>query len=125
MSSNSENAEATWQISFKLFLTLTNRNSMVSASWTLMFGVCHEKVQWMHICTGTPPLELRFISTLFPIISPLWLYFLASAGCWCALLRASSVFRVLIVFPLRRAKTAKNEDYNKYRDSWILARVQL
>jgi hypothetical protein len=35
----------TGQISLKSYLTLTYRNSMVSKSWELRFGVCHEKVK--------------------------------------------------------------------------------
>jgi hypothetical protein len=33
---------STGKISFKSYLTLTYRSSMVSRSWKRMFGVCHE-----------------------------------------------------------------------------------
>jgi hypothetical protein len=38
-------ARPTGKISFKSYLTLTYRNSVVSKSWLLRFDVCHEKVK--------------------------------------------------------------------------------
>jgi hypothetical protein len=37
---------------FESNLTLTNRNSMVSTSWILRFGVCHEKVKLLFSFDG-------------------------------------------------------------------------